>query len=109
MMRKCPHYTTHLQENPVTGCPEEWWNHHSDWQQGCHNQVCSRLYRSQTAQQGRMDKAKVAGKTWICKDAHPILSNINSSTIFTLHIFDNIQIESPCSVIFGNVTFQIAQ
>ncbi len=38
-----------------------------------------------------------------------ILSNISSSTIFTLHIFDNIQIESPCSVIFGNSIFQIAQ
>ncbi len=45
--------------------------------------------------------------TWTATD--DILSNISSSTIFTLHIFDNIQIESPCSVIFGNSIFQIAQ
>ncbi len=42
-------------------------------------------------------------------ESFSILSNISSSTIFTLHIFDNIQIESPCSVIFGNSIFQIAQ
>ena len=60
----------HLQENSITGCPEEWQNHHSYRQQGRCNPVCSRFYRLQTAQQGRMDKAKVTGKTRICKAVH---------------------------------------
>ena len=38
-----------------------------------------------------------------------ILSNISSSTVPSLHVLDDIQIESGSSVIFGNPALQIIQ